>query len=113
MENPGPQCKIIKLLNEGKEIEGHHWNVDISPDYSRFAFSTDEQIKIIPLDESKQGKILGLDEMGLIRFTELKWSPDGENLAFIGIKERTDDPVSTYHVRRSQIYNMICDFYNL
>jgi len=106
LSNPGPDGKIIKLLDEGKEIEGYHWNVDISPDKSRFAFSNDEQIKIISLDESKSGQILGLNELGLIEFGELKWSPDGENLAFIGTKERTADPISTFHERRCQIYNI-------
>jgi len=106
LENPGPQQQIIKLLDEGKEIEGYSWDIDVSPDKSRFAYSTDEQIKIIPLDASKSGQILDLKELDLIQFNEVKWSPDGENLAFIGTKERTDDPVSTYHGRRNQIYNI-------
>jgi Tol biopolymer transport system component len=106
LENPGPQGRIIKLLDEGQEIEGYHWNVDISPDRSLYAVSKDEQIKIIPLNGSKSGQILNLNEMGFIRFSELKWSPDGENLAFIGTKERMVDPVSTYSERRHQIYNI-------
>ena len=54
LENPGSQQNIIKLLAEGKEIECYKWDIDISPDKSRFAYSTDEQIKVIPLDKSKK-----------------------------------------------------------
>jgi Tol biopolymer transport system component/outer membrane protein assembly factor BamD (BamD/ComL family) len=106
LENPGPQGKIIRLLDEGKEIECRHWNIDISPDKSRFAVLSDEQIRIIPLDNSKSNQILNFRELKLSQCSELNWSPDGENLAFIGMKKtKTDDPV-LYAEGKYQIYNI-------
>ena len=93
MENPGPQCKIIELLDEGKEIECRRFNIDISPDNSRVAVLTDQKIKIIPLDGTKSGKVLDISDLVLKGCGELCWSPDGKSLAFIGAKE-VDDKVS-------------------
>ena len=104
LENPGPQARIIRLLDEGKEIECRWPNIDISPDNSKVAILTDEQIKIIPLDESKSSQILDISKLKLSQCIYLKWSPDGQNLAFIGLKE-TDDPVS-FPDGKYQIYNI-------
>jgi Tol biopolymer transport system component/TolA-binding protein len=106
MEDPGSQGKVIELLDEGKKIECSLWEIDISPDGSRMAFTAGEHLKIVPLDESGSGRILNLEELDLIEFGELAWSPDGENLAFIGIKERPVGPVSSSYERRCQIYNI-------
>jgi len=92
-ENPGPQGRMIELLDDGKEIDCRWANIDISPDNSRFAVLSDDQIKIIPIEGSKSSQTLDISELGLKRCNYLEWSPDGKNLAFIGMKE-TDDPVS-------------------
>jgi Tol biopolymer transport system component len=90
MEDPGPKSKIIKLMDEGKEITCRHWNIAISPDNSKIAVLTDQQIKIIPVDETKSGRILNIGNLGLKDCGELNWSPDGKSLAFIGSKEMED-----------------------
>jgi Tol biopolymer transport system component/TolA-binding protein len=102
--NPGTENKIIKLTDKGNEIKCEHWNIDFSPDNSKVAILSDEQIKIIPLDESKSGQILDLSELKVSQCGDLRWSPDGKNLAFIGLK-KTDDPVS-FPDGKYQIYSI-------
>jgi len=104
LENPEQQGKIISLLDEGKEIKCGWWNIDVSPDNSQFAVLSDEHIKIIPLYETKSSHILNLSELKLSQCSNLKWSPDGENLAFIG-KKKTDDPIA-FPGGKYQIYNI-------
>jgi len=94
IENPGPQGRMIELLDDGKEIECRWANIDISPDNSRFAVLSDDRIKIIPVEGSKSSQVLDISELGLKRCNYLEWSPDGKNLAFIGEKE-SDDPDSS------------------
>lgn len=107
LKNPGPQGKIIKLLDEVKEIECSRFNISISPDNSRVAVLTDQQIKIIPIDGTKSGKVLDISFLKLTGCNELTWSPDGKNLAFIGSKA-TDDKISSPD-RKFCIYNMPLD----
>ena len=91
IKTPGPEGKIMKLLDEGSEIECSFWNIDFSPDNTRFAILSDGKINIISLNGSTSNKILEFKDLQLSRCYNLTWSPDGNNLAFIGIKE-TDDP---------------------
>lgn len=109
MKNPGAKAEIIQLLDEDHKIECSQWNIDVAPDYSRFAFSAKDKLKIVPLDPSLSGRVLEREQLDLIEFGELKWCPDGQNLAFIGTKERTEVPVSTLSERRYQIYNLPMD----
>jgi Tol biopolymer transport system component/outer membrane protein assembly factor BamD (BamD/ComL family) len=102
LKNPGQQGEIISLLDEGKEIECGWGNIDVSPNNSQFAVLSDEHIKIIPLYETKSSHILNLSELKLSQCFNLKWSPNGENLAFIGSK-KTDDPIS-FPEGKYQIY---------
>ena len=90
LENPGAQGKMIKLLDEGKEIESSRWNLDISPDNTRVAVLTDQQIKIIPVNNANPGKVLDISDLELKGSLDLHWSPDGKSLAFIGRKEVED-----------------------
>jgi len=57
VENPGPQGRMIELLDDGKEIECRWANIDISPDNSRFAVISDDQIKINPVEESRSSQV--------------------------------------------------------
>jgi len=107
MVNPGPKSKIIKLMDEGKEITCRHWNIAISPDNSKIAVLTDQQIKIIPVDGTKTGRILNIGNLELKGCVELNWSPDGKSLAFIGGKEM-DDKVS-FPDGKFLIYNIPAD----
>jgi len=104
LENPGQQGKIINLLDEGKKIECRWSNIDVSPDNSQFAVLSDEHIKIIPLYETKSSHILNLSELKLSQCSNLKWSPNGENLAFRCTK-KTDDPIA-FPEGKNQIYNI-------
>jgi TolA-binding protein len=90
LENPGPQDRLIKLLDDGKRVECRWNRIDISPDNSRFAVISGNQIRIIPLGEKGSTRILDIGEFK--DCGSIKWSPDGQNLAFVGMKE-TDDPV--------------------
>ena len=107
LKNPGPQGKMIKLLDEGKEIECSRWNFDISPDNSMVAVLTDKQIKIIPLIDTESGKSMDISNLELKGCNDLHWSPDGNSLAFIGSKE-VDDKV-TYPSGKFCIYNVPVD----
>jgi Tol biopolymer transport system component/TolA-binding protein len=102
--NPGQDAKIVRLLDQGKKIECRHWNIEISPDNTRFAVLTDENIKIIPLNDEGPPEVLDISSLKLTSCYDLKWSPDGKNLAFIGTKE-TDDYAS-YPDGKSQIYKI-------
>jgi len=102
--NPGQDGKIVKLLDQDKKIECRHWNIEISPDNTRFAVLTDENIKIIPINDKGSPEVLDISSLKLKSCYDLKWSPDGNNLAFIGTKE-PDNPVSSPE-GWSQIYNI-------
>lgn len=104
IENPGPQSRTIELLDGGQEMECRWANIDISPDNSRFAVLTDDQIKIISVEDSKSSKILDISGLELKQCNYPTWSPDGKNLAFIGMKE-SDDPVS-FPEGKYHIYNI-------
>jgi WD40 repeat protein len=105
LENPGPQGRLIELLDDGKRIECPWSNIDIAPDNSSFAVILDHQIKIIPLDKKGSTRILDVGE--LQNWGYLAWSPDGRNLAFIQMK-KTDDPVN-YPDGRCHIYKISRD----
>jgi Tol biopolymer transport system component/TolA-binding protein len=107
LKNPGPKGEIIKLLDEGKEIECSRWNFALSPDNSMVAVLTDHQIKIIPINDTKAGKLLDINDLGLKGCLELCWSPDGNSLAFIGSKE-VDDKVA-YPAGKFCIYTVPMD----
>jgi Tol biopolymer transport system component/TolA-binding protein len=105
LKNPGPQSRIVKLLDNGQEIKCRFWSVDVCLDNSRFAVVSDKQIKIIPFDGSKSSQTLDISKLDLTQDGYwLKWSPDGKNLAFIGVK-KTDDPV-LFPDGRWQIYSI-------
>jgi Tol biopolymer transport system component len=104
LKNPETEGKVIPLLDEGKTIECGWSNIDFSPDNTRFAILSAEQIKIISLDGATSSQILDLRKLQFSECINLKWSPDGKNLAFIGMKE-TDDPVS-FPDGKWQIYNI-------
>jgi Tol biopolymer transport system component len=107
VENPGSLGNIIKLSDEGKAIECRRWNIYISPDKSKVAVLTDQQIKLIPVDGTKSGRILNISNLELKGCFELCWSPDGKSLAFIGTKEM-EDKVS-YPDGKFLIYNIPVD----
>ena len=104
IENPGPHGKMIELLDDGKEIECRWTNIDISPDNSQYAVLSDDQIKIIPIETNKASQVLDISSLKLKSCYDLNWSPDGNNLAFIGTKE-TDDYTSSPD-DKSQIYKI-------
>jgi len=93
LENPGSESKVIKLLDEGNEIECRSWSIDFSPDNTRFAILSNDEIKIISRNGATSNQILNFKFLELINSYNLTWSPDGEYLAFVGHKE-TDDPDS-------------------
>ncbi len=99
LENPGPQGRLIELLDDGKKIASRWNRIDISPDNTRCAIGSDDQIRIIPLDKKGPTQILDIGE--LQARGSLAWSPDGQSLAFIGWTE-TDDQVNfpdgRYHI---------------
>lgn len=105
LENPGPQGRLIELLDDGKEIECRWNRIDISPDNTRCAIISDDQIRIIPLDKKGPTRILDIGEFK--DCGSIKWSPDGQNLAFVGMKE-TDDPVH-FPDGRPHIYTISLD----
>ena len=107
VENPGPQGRTIELLDEGKEIECGWANIDISPDNSQCAILSDDQIKIIPIDRIEAGQALDISGFELKQCMYPTWSPDGENIAFIGMKE-TDDP-NAFPDGKFYIYNYPVD----
>jgi Tol biopolymer transport system component/outer membrane protein assembly factor BamD (BamD/ComL family) len=106
LENPATDGRVVKLLDDGKEIECDRWDIDVSHKNNLFAYFDNEELKIISLDESKCIRTLNANELGFIEFQEIEWSPDGETLAFIATLEREIEPVSTYHERRYQIYTV-------
>ena len=100
LENPGSEGKVTKLLDEGSEIECRWTNIDFSPDNTRIAILSDEKIKIIYLDGTTSNQILNFKFLELNECFNLTWSPDGNNLSFIGVK-KTDDinfPEGKYQV---------------
>jgi len=107
LENPGPQGRMIELLDEGKEIECRWANIDISPDNSQCAVLSDDQIKIIPIDKNKASQVLDISGLKLRQCNYPTWSPDGKNIAFIGMKE-TDDP-NSFPDGKYYIYNCPVD----
>ncbi|MBN1388883.1 MAG: PD40 domain-containing protein [Bacteroidales bacterium] len=107
LENPGPQGRIIKLLDEGKKIECPQWNIEISPDNTRFAVLTDENIKIIFINDKGSTEVLDISSLKLKSCYDLKWSPDGKNLAFIGTKEMEDK--ASFPDGKTCIYNIPVD----
>ncbi|MGW8317508.1 MAG: tetratricopeptide repeat protein [Bacteroidales bacterium] len=52
MKHPGPEAETIQLLDGKNKIECSFWDIDVAPDYSRFAFSMKDKLKIVPLDPS-------------------------------------------------------------
>ena len=102
MENPGPHAMISGLLHEGKKVNCHWRNISISPDNSRYAVLSDDEINIIPFDESRSVQKLNIGGLDLNQCGGPVWSPDSKRIAFIGVKE-TDDPVS-FPEGRYQVY---------
>ncbi len=104
LENPGPQGRLIELLDEGKRIACRFNRIDISPDNTRCAIIADDQIKIIPLDKKGPTRILDIGELQDCGYPA--WSPDGQSLAFRAM-EKTD-PVR-YPEGRCHIYRISLD----
>jgi Tol biopolymer transport system component/TolA-binding protein len=105
LEDPGPQGRLIDLLDDGKKIDCPWSNIDIAPDNSSLAYSLNGRIRIVPLDGKGTARTLDIGELRNCGY--LAWSPDGRDLAFIEEKE-TDDPVG-YPDGRYHIYKISRD----
>ncbi|MFD2599103.1 basic secretory protein-like protein [Sphingobacterium corticis] len=84
-----------------------------SPDSKKFAFSVFNQGKnklmIIDVEKRRQ---LGLVEMeGVAQFTNISWAPDGETLAFSGLKNGQSD-LYTYNLNSKKLDQLMDDYYS-
>lgn len=84
-----------------------------SPDSRKFAFSVFSQgkNKLMVLDVEK-GQTLELIAMGDIsEFTNITWAPDGDVVAFSGLKDGHSD-IYTYNLRTKELNQLMDDHYS-
>ena len=84
-----------------------------SPDSRRFAFSvfSEGKNKLMVLDIAT-GKSLFVEEMGdIIEFTNITWAPDGDHVAFSGLKNGHSD-IYIYNLKTKALNQLTNDVYS-
>lgn len=84
-----------------------------SPDSRKFAFSvfSEGKNKLMVLDV-ESGKSLFVEEMGdIIEFTNITWAPDGDHVAFSGLKNGHSD-IYMYNLRTKELNQLMNDVYS-
>ncbi len=85
---------------------------DFSADSKRFAFSvfSEGKNKLMVIDV-KSGKVLTVQAMGdIYEFTNISFSPDGDHVAFSGLKEGQSD-IYTYSLKSKELMQLTNDKY--
>jgi Tol biopolymer transport system component len=67
--------------------------VAVAPDGKRVAFATTGSIDVVDLDENERKTVAKLDRVDV---NDLKWSPDGEKLAYVGSHPEREDVFELY-----------------
>lgn len=86
---------------------------DFSADSKQFAFSVFSagKNKLMVVDV-QTGKTLALEAMGdIVEFTNISFSPDGERVAFSGLKEGQSD-IYTYNLKTKELKQLTNDKYS-
>ncbi len=84
-----------------------------SPDSKKFAFSvfSEGKNKLMVLDVAS-GKTLFVEAMGdIVEFTNITWAPDGDNVAFSGLKNGYSD-IYTYNLKTKVLNQLTHDMYS-
>ncbi len=84
-----------------------------SPDSKKFAFSvfSDGKNKLMVLDV-ESGKTLFVEAMGdIVEFTNITWAPDGDNVAFSGLKRGYSD-IYIYNLKTKVLNQLTNDMYS-
>lgn len=84
-----------------------------SPDSRKFAFSVFSRGKSkLMIVDVENGRELGLEEMGdITEFTNITWAPDGQHVAFSGLKNGHSD-IYLYHLETKGLTQLTDDFYS-
>ncbi|WP_437918942.1 DPP IV N-terminal domain-containing protein [Sphingobacterium sp. LRF_L2] len=86
---------------------------DFSPDSKHFAFSifSDGKNKLMIIDVST-GKTIAVEAMGkIVEFTNISFAPDGNTVAFSGLKEGQSD-IYTYNLKTKELLQLTNDKYS-
>lgn len=84
-----------------------------SPDSRRFAFSvfSGGKNKLMVVDV-ETGKTLFVEEMGdIVEFTNITWAPDGDHVAFSGLKNGHSD-IYMYNLQTKELTQLTDDLYS-
>jgi len=84
-----------------------------SPDSKRFAFSvfSEGKNKLMGLDVAT-GKTLFVEAMGdIVEFTNINWAPDGDHVAFSGLKNGHSD-IYLYNLKTKTLTQLTNDMYS-
>ncbi len=84
-----------------------------SPDSKKFAFSvfSEGKNKLMAVDV-ETGKVLFVEAMGdLVEFGNITWSPDGQSVAFSGLKNGYSD-LYTFNLSTKELVQLTDDFYS-
>ncbi len=84
-----------------------------SPDSKKFAFSvfSDGKNKLMAVDV-ESGKTLFVEAMGdLIEFGNITWAPDGQSVAFSGLKNGYSD-LYTFNLQTKELRQLTDDYYS-
>jgi len=86
---------------------------DFSPDSRRFAFSvfSEGKNKLMTIDV-QNGRTLSVEAMGdIVEFTNITFAPDGEHVAFSGLKEGQSD-IYVYNLKTKELTQLTNDKYS-
>lgn len=84
-----------------------------SPDSKKFAFSvfSEGKNKLMAVDV-ETGKVLFVEAMGdLVEFGNITWSPDGQSVAFSGLKNGYSD-LYTFNLNTKELVQLTDDYYS-